>query len=143
MSVVIVTKKCYLVAKHVHWVTMDEYEYEYIKRKRTPTAWKVQICYVPEDGGLNIGNNGRIHNDETRVVQIVCTDVNVCHILQTEIVKQIRDQLPDQIYLDKLVTDFLVGGPLDEIDYSPAEVSRPRTPKRTSKKVPRRTKKVN
>ena len=106
MSVVIVTKKCYLICERIINMTLHEGVLE--TNTKTYPLWNINIEYeaVP-----NAGSSG---GKDTDSVNITIGDQKAAYILFTEIVSQIREQTPDQLYLDKLAERYLTGGPLTE-----------------------------
>lgn len=120
MSMVIVTSRCFVLAERINHVDIDEIQeddYGHIRRakrnkaavsrkKAKPnlpllTRYKITIQYLPVSSP-----NSR---NDLRECEINTFDRAVALKLFSEIVKQYREQNPDQTYLDKIVESFLGG----------------------------------
>jgi hypothetical protein len=124
MGVVIVTKKCYIIAEKINHIYVEQEELDAFSSKRRNPKWLIEI-YL-ERAGLQ--NNSRNENITIRV-----GTQKAAYALFQEIVAQIRDQIPDQLYLDKLISNFLGGEPLNETpDSEPTKVRGIRKKKRRS-----------
>lgn len=123
---VIVTNRCYLVCEKVTSITVQEYESESTKKRPRlkakgkvkkavvplvdKTSFKLEINYIPASANVAqksssyhaTSGNTTEHTIELDVFTKVAT-----FALYHELVKQIRDQTQDQIYLDKMVDELL------------------------------------
>ena len=140
MGVVIVTKKCYIVAERIDNIVLDCQWDEYGQ-----AFWGINVRFIPIGGGNNVASGysgGGGHGDNPQFMVIKVNDKVLAYQVFTEMVNQIREQLPDQLFLGKLTQSFLTGGPLDEPanKRSNEGVSKTRKSKRRSKKVLRKSK---
>ena len=119
---IIVTKRCLIKATHIHHITVEEEinrdafkdGYSHAKSKRDlkdtvealldskPNCYNIVIRYVPS---VTTGNT----RDDTKECKIVTYDKEVAEGLFAEIVKQYREQNPDELYLNKIADNFLGG----------------------------------
>jgi hypothetical protein len=130
MAVIIVTKKCYIIAEKIHHITVsEEINTDHI---RPYNFWQIEIHL---ERCSTTGTNSQSRNE---TVSVNVGDRESAYRLFSEIVSQIREQIPDQLYLDKLISNFLGGEALDE--KSATEQFKPSTRKvsRTRKKKRRR-----
>ena len=128
-SVVIVTSRCYLLCEAINHISVNEIEddckQEAIfsrsskkkRKKKRPTkaqiakriqnaAYEVVINFIPHSKSQQNATSSRNH-DETETVSITVHGRDRCLALFSEIVQQIREQLPDQMFLDKLVEQLM------------------------------------
>lgn len=145
MPVIIVTKKCYLQCESVRHITIQEEFEEVVSEDGSGTIiphWEIVVYFQILGGAKTTAFGGA--TDESSVM-IKVGDREAAYKLFTEIVSQIRDQMPDQLYLDRLVKDFLAGGSLDEasINGKYEDIRSARKEKRRSEKVLRKSKKRN
>jgi hypothetical protein len=103
---VIVTRNHYVLAAKIHHVTLDEdIEHIDIKDRRgryltvSRPKYVITIQYSPD-----IGQNGR---DEIRECTITLIDKCDAHSVYRDLVQQIRDQMPDELYLDQAIDRLL------------------------------------
>jgi hypothetical protein len=143
MSVVIVTKKCYLLCERVNNITLQE-ESEHMSGQMLP-YWSINIDFDPIP--LSTANNAsfRGNREQDTVVVIKVGDKKNAYELFNLIVNQIREQIPDSLFLSSLVDKFLTEGALDEesIVGKYEKISGTRKAKRRGKKVLRKTKRSN
>ena len=127
MSLVIVTKHCYLLCEKVNYITIEEgrdrLEEEepslrrlslidkFFPRKteqqlspRIEKYWSINLSYVPDNG---TASNSRMQREEGNVSIRVYEKTEAFHLYK-EIVSEIRDQCPDLLYLDKLIDSVLI-----------------------------------
>ena len=165
---VIVTQNQYLLASKIHHITMDE-TVNYIDVKTTSgkhislrdAHYVIQIIYAPENVNTN---NGQIRNqEETRECSVTIRSAVDAYKVFKDLIQQIREQMPDQLYLDTALERMIANTDLASLAEKDAEdeedrftvsltvvekkndrrakkVHKPRKAKRTSKKVLRRTK---
>lgn len=102
---VIVTQNQYLLASKIHHITMDEQvNYQDIRDERgrhrsiKDVSYVIQIIYAPEN--VN-SNNGQLRsNDEQRECSVTIRTAVNAHKVFKDLIQQIREQMPDQLYLD-------------------------------------------
>ncbi len=102
---VIVTQNQYLLASKIHHITMDEQvNYQDIRDERgrhrsiKDVHYVIQIIYAPEN--VN-SNNGQLRsNDEQRECSVTIRTAVNAHKVFRDLIQQIREQMPDQLYLD-------------------------------------------
>lgn len=157
---VIVTENQYILAQKIHHITMDErVEYAEIRssagRYRTikDSYYQILVYYTPEVTAAG-HHNGR---EDIRECQVTVRGHVNAHRLFKSLVSQIREQMPDELYLNKALEDMLAG--IDEKNLelkdnddrmclkedssvaSTKKVRRTRKAKRTGKAVLRKSKK--
>jgi len=150
MSVVIVTKKCYLICERVNYITIEEECLDMNRADKFGTRsknisvpyWNIHIDFepfIPQNS-----NSPRSRSDESSVM-VKVGDKDIAYKLFSEIVNQIREQIPDQLFLDRLAREFLTEGALDESSFNGKyeELYNAGTKKRRSKKVLPRSKRGN
>ena len=104
---VIVTKNQYLVASKIFHITMDEqmsYEEVRINNRHATIQnkyFQISIVYAPETGA------GSGNHTETRECTIIIRDVEIAHRVFQDMISQIREQMPDVLYLDKALERML------------------------------------
>ena len=102
---VIVTQNQYLLASKIHHITMDEQvNYQDIRDERgrhrsiKDVHYVIQIIYAPEN--VN-SNNGQLRSqDEQRECSVTIRTAVNAHKVFKDLIQQIREQMPDQLYLD-------------------------------------------
>ena len=132
-ELVIVTPNCYLICEAIHHITVsdsDKEEKQFITRrkpnrrgirktssKRNKAAqskiYQITIEYVPlsnSQKNISMSNSNR----ETQTVTINVCGQERCYGLFRDMVSQIREQMPDQMYLDKIVEKILLANPDDK-----------------------------
>ena len=165
---VIVTQNQYLLASKIHHITMDE-TVNYID-VRTASGkhmslrdahYVIQIIYSPET--IN-SNNGQVRSsDEQRECSVTIRSAVDAYKVFKDLIQQIREQMPDQLYLDTALERLIAGTDLASLvekdqndeedkfmvsltalekknDRRAKKVRKPRKAKRANKKVLRRTK---
>jgi hypothetical protein len=134
-SIVIVTKQCYLLCESINYIAINEVNDDEdaavgffdspnkrgrkVKgRKKKPTkkqldAWKRQqyqiiIDFVPANGiNPNNSNQLRKSGSDSTTVGIKVTGRDTCLDLFAHMVEQIREQIPDNKFLDDIVEKFI------------------------------------
>lgn len=124
-QIVIVTEKCYLVCESINFITIDEveedcakesapYPYSSSRRRKKKASkltreeriqnarYKIVINFVPLARSGQGSPTSKNYGDNS-AVGIVVYGRSRCLQLFGSIVEQIREQMPDQIFLDKLV----------------------------------------
>jgi hypothetical protein len=137
-QVVIVTRQCYLVAESINHISVHEMDEEdkadslfYVpptrknrrrrkltpkqelleKLKRAAQLYQININFTPlqssPQNGISKHNNG---NDS---VTITVRGYDRALELYHDMINQIREQIPDRLWLDKLVESFFTQNPLE------------------------------
>lgn len=157
MSVVIVTKNQYLLCQRIHHITLNE-NYDYVDVRNTAgrminireNSYVINIIYTPESTSHQ---NSREERHECNVT--MRGKVHAYRVYK-DLIQQIREQMPDSLFLNKALEhllsdeDFLKieASVLDDdlkceevmSDRRPKKIRRARKAKRNSKKVLRRPK---
>ena len=131
-NIVIVTKQCYLLAQAITYIAIDKVQDDQDKErltfvkprryKKKPTKrqielaqlkemgqlYNININFIPVNNGINISGSGR-GNGETCELCITVGGREATLALFSDMVSQIREQLPDQLFLDTLVERFLTS----------------------------------
>jgi hypothetical protein len=157
MSLVIVTKNQYLLASKIYHITLNE-ETQYCD-VRLPTGkligikdetYHITITYVPDVASQNT-------RDDVRECVVTMKGKVDAYKIYKDLIRQIREQMPDALFLDKAFESLLGEAELADIaesekeynnpfglefkdDRSTKKIRKPRKTKRTSKKVFRRAK---
>ena len=130
-SIVIVTKQCYLLCESINYIAINEVDedqeeravkfFDTHKKKRKgakPTKkqleeWKKQqyqiiIDFVPVNS-ISTNNNSlsRKGGGDSSTVAIRVSGKDRCLDLFAHMVKQIREQIPDNKFLDDIVEEFI------------------------------------
>jgi hypothetical protein len=126
-NVVIVTKQCYLLCESINYIAVneanDENKEDYNSiwnrrgRKKKLTArqkkaletkqYNIIIDFIPVVKNPAGQSHHKSGGDNTSVA-ITVTGRERCLDLFRDMVSQIREQIPDQLFLDKLVEKFLI-----------------------------------
>lgn len=122
---VIVTKNQYLLAVRINHIHMDErLEHNDIRgnngRFRTiiNRNYVITIHYIPE--ATSSGNGFTSNQEHVRECSVVLRGAENAHQVFNDLIRQIREQMPDQLYLDKALERLLDGTDIDalkQIDY--------------------------
>lgn len=160
MSIVIVTKNQYLIASKIHFITLNEgHEYVevghgYQRNTYKELIYNIHIVYSSDTTSTNNNNSNHINRDEHRECNVSIRGKVNAHKVYRDLIRQIREQTPDQLFLDKAL-EALLGEDISVIenqeredlkcveamnDRSTKSVRKPRKTKRASKKVLRRPK---
>lgn len=119
----------------------------------------INILYSPEQTQNNGGLSS--HRDGVNTCEVTILSKKNAYAVYRDLIKQIREQCPDQLFLDKAMDNLLAGddggesnisfgnsndddcfdlAEMEKInDRSPKKASKPRKAKRPNKKVLRRT----
>jgi hypothetical protein len=135
--VVIVTERLYIVAQKIHSMFVEEQVEEMRYRNRTIQVpiTTIKVQFEP----INANPNQR--NDNQFGVDVKVYSRKKAISLFKDMVRQIREQCPDQLYLDKIAENFLMGAIED--DTSTDEICGVGKEKRRDKKVLRRPRRGN
>jgi hypothetical protein len=127
MSLVIVTKQCFLLCDRIISIVLDEahkedtgdedtqykrqsWSFRKTAAKEKPSEWFIEIKYIPEITSIQgRQNGGAISQRDFCSLEIRLFDKDEAFKLYSEIVHEIREQMPDQLFLDKLVNSALTG----------------------------------
>lgn len=135
MSLTIVTSRTYLLCEAINHISLRA-EPERINNHKIMPYYYIDINFVPLSRGNGGGSSSLSsrNNDEDHQVCIKVIGEKVALRVYKEIVQQIREQMPDQMYLDKMVENILGGNDIHD-DTSATEVSSTRRKKRGSKAI--------
>lgn len=126
-SVVIVTSQCYLLAESINYIIINEvddsddreWNPRNTKNRKVRRNNKVVRDYILERKPFNIvidfmpknqpqnQNSNKNNNDESSIVNITVHGLTRTLRVFQDIVMQLREQIPDELFLDKLVEQFL------------------------------------
>ena len=106
--VTIVTSKNYINCEKVNYITIQS-EYETVNGRLIP-YYQIFIHYIP------ISYAASSLRDAESTVCIRVIGEKTAHALFKDMVSQIREQCPDQLYLDKLTEKYLSGSMEDTCD---------------------------
>jgi hypothetical protein len=137
--VVIVTQNQYIIASKIHHISLDEQlnyrEIHVNSRMQTvkETYHTITVVYTPLDTTNN--NNNFKSSEDTRECSVtIRSKLNAYKVFQN-LIQQIREQMPDQLYLDKALEAMLSGNDLSKV--SSADVEETRDQFLTMKETPR------
>lgn len=160
MGIVIATRNQYIIADKIHHVILDEQkEYHDVRNPKgrmvgiTERYFNITIIYTPEaiTGG---------RNDKSECTIKILAKVDAYKVYR-DLIQQIREQSPDQLFLDKVLENLLTPDDLVKLeqeqkssldlddwvldipeaknDRSAKKARKPRKAKRSSKKVLRKS----
>jgi hypothetical protein len=115
MSMVIVTQNQYILATKVHSVTLDESRdwVEVKVDKHTVSVrdamYTINITYAPDTASANSGR------DEYRECSVTVHGKVQAYKLFKELINQIREQMPDVLFLNQALENLLNQDTLDMI----------------------------
>lgn len=121
---VIVTQNQYILASKIHHVTMDEqinHNEVRAKNGRCHTVidryYQITVIYSPENSQVTnqYGNNSGNRGDEMRECCVVIRGAVNAHLVFKNLIQQIREQMPDQLYLDTALERMITGMDLDAL----------------------------
>lgn len=169
---IIVTQNQYLLASKIHHITLDEcirfvdfHDEKGRNRSFRDVHYVIQVIYSPENVQPN-GSGSIRSNDEQRDCSVtIRTAVNAYKVFK-DLIQQIREQMPDQLYLDTALERMISSMDLatlasqdekdkgEEIsfpfntmekknDRKPKKVRKPRKAKRRNQTVLRKSKRSN
>jgi hypothetical protein len=103
---VIVTQNQYILAKTIHHITLNE-NVEYVELKINGKftqvkceTFSINITYTPDVQSPN-------SRDDWRECMVVLRNKNRAYKAYKELIHQIREQNPDQLFLDKVMESIL------------------------------------
>lgn len=115
---VIVTKNQYLLASKIHHVTLDEHV-EFVDARAggklisvRNTHYTIHVIYSPDSINTNSGNNNS-SRDEYKECNVTIRSKVDAHKVFNDLITQIREQMPDTLFLDKALERMLAGTDLD------------------------------
>lgn len=104
---VIVTKNQYILANKIHHITLDEHKevLEYRKSGKWHSEiinkFTITLYYTPDNGATNNNFN------DVRECSVYISDKYDAKSIYKDLISQIREQMPDQLYLDKAFENLL------------------------------------
>lgn len=121
---VIVTQNQYILASKINHVTMDEQintlelisangrRYSIIDR-----YYQITVIYTPENSLTQnqYGNTSGNRGDEVRECVVIVRGAVNSHLVFKNLIQQIREQMPDQLYLDTALERMLTGVDMDSL----------------------------
>ena len=99
---IIVTRRCFVVAERINYVSIEE-ENEGTRAKPR-VKYQVIVHYVPVSNP-----NGSNSRSDTESCSVYTYNKKVAETIYRDIVSQYREQNPDSLYLDKIVQNLLSG----------------------------------
>ena len=140
--ITLVTSRVYLLCERINHIIMQA-EYEQTHRHNPHSglivSYNIYISFTP----LASASHSQIGDEERQMIVKVHGEKH-SQRLYNEIVTQLREQLPDQMYLDKMLDKILSGENDIHDDLSTTTLSRARKTKNERKNVlraPRRSSK--
>src|SRR5574343_1343218 len=111
---VIVTQNQYILASKIHHITMDEqfdHKELYLHNGKRQTVvekyFQITVIYTPDNSVQQHQGNAR--SDEVRECSVILRGSVNAHLVFKNLIQQIREQMPDQLYLDKALENMLAG----------------------------------
>lgn len=160
---VIVTQNQYILATKIHHITMDEqfdHKEIYLHNGRRKTVvekyYQITVIYTPDQAAQQNNNSSFGSSNDIRECSVILRGAVNAHLVFKNLIQQIREQMPDQLYLDKALENMLAGMDLNALkdkdeadkflmegldDRGAKTVRRTRKAKRTNKRVLRKSKK--
>lgn len=124
--ITIVTSRLYLLCEAINAIKMEYYP-ERLPNNRFLPFYTIALNITPQNRGTS--------SDETEQVEIrICGEKAALSFFK-ELVTQIREQMPDQVYLDKMLEDILAGGKDIYDDSRTTSLSRAGEKKKRSKTI--------
>ena len=137
--VVIVTERTYIVSNKIHSMYVEETLEEHNNPNgRGVLQIPLTIIHVRFEPYNGNSQQAPSRTDDYGVEVKVYSRKKAIELFKS-MVQQVREQCPDQVYLDRIAESFLAG--VIDDDTSAAEICRTGEEKRRSKKVLRRPKK--
>lgn len=142
---VIVTDNQYVLASKIHHITMDEsinYREVTIDSKINTVKesyYQITIVYSPEN--VNSMSNNR-NSDEMRECTVIVRNSKNAHKVFQNLIQQIREQMPDQLYLDKALERLFENNDLSKIVEGDVDEAKDRLLSMEDIKNDRKSKKV-
>lgn len=116
---VIVTQNQYILAHKINHITMDEQvQYHEVRsssgRYRTviDKYFQITVIYIPEQTQAN-SSNGR--EPDPKECSVIIRGAASAHKVFANLIQQIREQMPDQLYLDTALERMLAGVNMEEL----------------------------
>ena len=119
MSIVIVTQNQYIVASRIHHISLDEHSSTHdgsvdgLPQSFREKYYQITVVYSPDN--VNTGHN-QTRGDEHRECSVIIRRAKDAHLLFKGVIDQIRQQVPDQLFLDKAIQQMLEGADMEEIE---------------------------
>jgi hypothetical protein len=132
-SIVIVTSQCYLLAEAINFIVINEDD-DSIDREWRPNAPKqrkvrntnkvvreymmerkpfnINISFIPKAGAAqanssSLSSSSKHNSDNSTLVSVKVHGLQRTLKVFQDIVSQLREQIPDELFLDRLVERFL------------------------------------
>lgn len=105
--ITIVTSRTYLLCDSINSITL-QYNPDRLYNNKVIPFYDIHVDFNRTNANSN--NSNSRNSDEGHVLTIRVAGEKVALKVYKEIVQQIREQLPDQVYLDKMLDDILSGG---------------------------------
>jgi len=122
--IAIVTSRSFILCESVNFITIAA-EPDWSRNKLTD-FYVVEINYIPIKAALatNNSNNSSFMNNSssisnTQTIHLKIIGEQKALALVKELISQIREQIPDQPYLDSMITKILNGSIGDILDDKP------------------------
>lgn len=114
---VLVTQNQYILAAKINHITMDEQiQHQEVRstngryKTRVDRYFQITVIYTPEASQNQQNFNSKGHNgEETRECSVILRGHVHAHNVFTNLIQQIREQLPDQLYLDTALERMIAG----------------------------------
>lgn len=119
---VIVTQNQYILASKIHHITMDEQVQHHEVRSSSgryrtviDRYFQITVIYTPEltQAQQNNSLNGR--DPDQRECSVIVRGNVRAHLVFKNLIQQIREQMPDQLYLDTALERMLGGVSMDAL----------------------------
>jgi hypothetical protein len=121
---VIVTQNQYILASKINHVTMDEQintveliglngrRYSFLDK-----YYQITVIYTPEASQVtnNFGNSSGNRGDEVRECSVIVRGAVNAHLIFKNLIQQIREQMPDQLYLDTALERMLTSTDMESL----------------------------
>lgn len=117
---VIVTQNQYLLASKIHHIVMDE-NVNYIDGRNAAgkmisirdVNYVIQIIYSPEN--VNSSNGQLSNSNDQRECSVTIRSAVNAHKVFRDLIQQIREQMPDQLYLDTALERMIASADLETL----------------------------
>lgn len=143
---VIVTQNQYILASKIHHVTLDE-QCTYIEVKNTrgrryrtvkQPYWQLTVVYSPDNINTNSVTSSR---DEYRECSVTIHGAVNAHKIFKDLIQQVREQMPDALYLDKALERMITGTDIKSLEDKDLDIEEALKDDQPTKKVRRARKK--
>ena len=119
---VLVTQNQYILAHKIHHITLDEVVNHDEVRSRVgkviskkDISYIIHVVYSPEE--VSTQNSGMMKNNyEQRECTVTIRNVVNAHKVFRDLIQQIREQMPDQLYLDTALERMIATNSVVSVD---------------------------